>query len=52
MNTLPSFLQSNSRHRPIARLDEAMESYRPLLAAWLIELTLSLGWYKKKCLPT
>lgn len=24
-----------------------MEFYRPLLATWLIELTLSLGWYKK-----
>lgn len=47
MNTLPSFLQPSSRHRTIARLDEAMESYRPLLAAWLIELTLSFGWYKK-----
>lgn len=24
-----------------------METYQPLLARWLLELTLSLGWYKK-----
>lgn len=47
MNTLPVFLQSNSKHRSPAKLSEAMEYYRPLLATWLIELTLSLGWYKK-----
>ena len=47
MNTLPGFLQPNPKHRSTAILKEAMESYRPLLATWLIELTLSLGWYKK-----
>ena len=47
MNTLPVFLQPNPKHRSTAKLNEAMESYRPLLATWLIELTLSLGWYKK-----
>lgn len=46
MSSLPDFLQSDSKHRSTAKLDEAMESYRPLLATWLIELTLSLGWYK------
>ena len=44
MNTLPVFLQPS---RSTEKLDEAMESYRPLLATWLIRLTLSLGWYKK-----
>lgn len=47
MSTIPSFLQPDSKHRSAAKLDEAMESYRPLLATWLIELILSLGWYKK-----
>ena len=47
MNTLPSFLQLNSKHRTITLMDEAIESYRPLLASWLIELTLSLGWYRQ-----
>lgn len=28
-------------------LNDAVESYRPLLATWLIEMTLSLGWHKK-----
>lgn len=28
-------------------LDDPVVSYRPLLAAWLIEMTLELGWYKK-----
>lgn len=28
-------------------LTDPMESYRPLLATWLLEMTLSLGWYKK-----
>lgn len=27
--------------------NDSVESYRPLLATWLIEMTLSLGWYKK-----
>lgn len=28
-------------------LNDPVEFYRPLLATWLIEMTLSLGWYKK-----
>lgn len=28
-------------------LDNPVEFYRPLLATWLLEITLSLGWYKK-----
>lgn len=48
MNTLPSFLQPKPKHRSTEKLSEAMESYRPLLATWLIEMTLSLSWYKKK----
>jgi AAA+ superfamily predicted ATPase len=30
-----------------AMLNDPVESYRPLLATWLIEMTLTLGWYKK-----
>jgi len=33
--------------RSSKELDDPVESYRPLLAAWLIEMTLELGWYKK-----
>ncbi|MDP2762033.1 MAG: hypothetical protein Q8O64_16830 [Sideroxyarcus sp.] len=47
MNTLPSFLQLNSKHRAITLMDEAMESYRLFLATWLIEMTLLLGWYRQ-----
>ena len=46
MNTLPDFLvpcTQNTRKQIIA----AAEGYRPLLATWLLELSLSLGWYKK-----
>jgi MoxR-like ATPase len=28
-------------------LNDPLEFYRPLLATWLLEMTLSLGWYKK-----
>lgn len=48
MSTIPGFLQPNSKHRSVTKINEAMESYRPLLATWLIELTLSLGCYKRK----
>ncbi len=48
MNNLPDYLQSDLAGRSSTRrLDEAIESYRPLLASWLIELTLSFCWYKK-----
>lgn len=47
MNTLPNFLQPDQKRRSASKINEAMESYRPLLATWLIELTLSMGWYKK-----
>lgn len=30
-----------------ALLNDPVESYRPLLATWLIEMTLALGWHKK-----
>lgn len=46
MNSYPDFLipnAVNNRKQIIA----ASEGYRPLLATWLLELTLTLGWYKK-----
>jgi SpoVK/Ycf46/Vps4 family AAA+-type ATPase len=47
MKSLPDFLHPRQKHRSATKINEAMESYRPLLATWLIELTLSMGWYKK-----
>ncbi len=44
MNTLPDFLIPSTKHKNIIA---AGEGYRPLLAAWLLELSVSLGWYKK-----
>jgi SpoVK/Ycf46/Vps4 family AAA+-type ATPase len=46
MKTMPDFLtpsSSISRKQIIA----AADGYSPLIATWLLELTLSLGWYKK-----
>lgn len=48
MSNLPKFLQPNPKYRSKAKLNAEMDSYRSLLATWLIELTLTLGWYKKK----
>lgn len=45
MNNIPDFLvlcEKNNHKEIIA----AAEGYRPLLATWLLELTLFLGWYK------
>jgi SpoVK/Ycf46/Vps4 family AAA+-type ATPase len=46
MNTIPDFLtpcKISNRNEIIA----AADGYRPLLATWLLELTLTLGWHKK-----
>lgn len=46
MNNFPDFLTpgAGSKRKQIIA---ASEGYRPLLATWLLELTLTLGWYKK-----
>jgi len=45
MKSLPDFLVSSSNNKS-QLIVAAAEGYRPLLAIWLLELTLSLGWYK------
>lgn len=48
MDTTQMFRRAaTSKTRAKKLLNDPIESYRPLLAAWLLELTLSLGWYKK-----
>ena len=47
MNTVPNYLRpNNSKLRASHTLDEATNPYRPLLAVWLIEMTLLMGWNK------
>jgi transitional endoplasmic reticulum ATPase len=40
---LPHFLRKPVDHVP-GKLDDTMDSYQPLLAAWLIEMALALRW--------
>jgi hypothetical protein len=40
---LPHFLRKPVDHIP-GKLDDTMDSYQPLLAAWLIEMALALRW--------
>ena len=47
MNNLPSFLISTSINQRFAHdMVDATEIYRPLLATWLIKMSLSLKWFK------
>ena len=41
--TLPRYLQARRTARPVALQDD-IAPYRPLLARWLIDLALLLGW--------
>jgi len=48
MNSLPDFMITRkTSKRTSKQFSTAMEDYQPMLACWLLELTLSLGWYKK-----
>lgn len=48
MSTLPEFILSRkSSARKSKLFSSLMEAYQPLLACWMLDLTLSLGWYKK-----
>ncbi len=48
MNDFKIFRRATARgNRSGKLLNDPVEFYRPLLATWLIEMTLSLGWYKK-----
>lgn len=44
MNNLPSYLNIGSETRYAPRTSGGTEDYQPLLAIWLIDLSLSLGW--------
>lgn len=46
MNAIPDFLTPCTKNNPNEILSAA-DGYRPLLATWLLELTLILGWHKK-----
>ena len=49
MHELPDFLlPPSSKRRSSGNLVDAIDCYRPLVASWLIELSLFLGWYKVK----
>jgi len=45
--TTNSLLHHAIQPRPIKTFAGADDAYRPLLAIWLIELTLFMGWHKK-----
>jgi SpoVK/Ycf46/Vps4 family AAA+-type ATPase len=47
MDDFKIFRRSSIRS-PRSVANNALETYRPLLATWLIEMTLSMGWYKKR----
>ncbi|MEI7456201.1 MAG: ATP-binding protein [Nitrosomonadales bacterium] len=48
MNDFNIFRRAKARgNRSGKLLKDPVESYRPLLATWLIEMTLTMGWYKK-----
>lgn len=48
MNNFQNFRRAASRNTRSGKLlSDSIEPYRPLLATWLLEMTLSLGWYKK-----
>jgi len=44
---LDSIIARQSASKRHKRFQSEMEAYQPLLAFWLLELTLSLGWYRK-----
>lgn len=48
MDDFKIFRRTTARgNRSAKLLNDPVELYRPLLATWLIEMTLTLGWYKK-----
>jgi hypothetical protein len=48
MNSLPDLLVPRKTVKRKSKLiTSELDNYQPLLACWLLDLTLSLGWYKK-----
>ena len=47
MNNLPAFLNTKSAAVAPGSIADAAEAYRPLIGAWLLEMALALGWYRK-----
>lgn len=51
MNQLPIFLNGLKNKTKVARFNTDLgDSYHPLIASWLLELTLLLKWHKKSIL--
>lgn len=48
MKNLPAFLSRRSRRVGLEIVDDASKPYRPLLASWLIEISLLMGWTKPR----
>ena len=47
MNNLPAFLNTKSVATTPGSIADAAEAYRPLIGAWMLEMALVLGWYRK-----
>ena len=45
MKTLPAYLRKPSNFKA-GSLDDTTQDYQPLLATWLIEMALSMKWYR------
>ena len=45
---IPRFLKALTSTAPKPYLDKSASSYRPLLGIWLIDLALTLNWYRPK----
>ena len=45
MKTLPAYLRKPANFKA-GSLDDTTEDYQPLLATWLIEMALSMKWYR------
>ncbi len=50
MHYLPDFLTPCTK-KSRTEIFTAEDGYRPLLASWLLEISLTLGWYKKAYNP-
>ena len=47
MRQLPSYLNRKAPAIEPGELSDAADPYRPLIARWLLEMALCLGWYRK-----
>ncbi len=47
MNNLPAYLATKGDASSPGSIADSAEAYRPLIGAWLLEMALALGWYRK-----